>query len=272
MFQSQKKKLTGLPNPVVLVTDEALLNALRAAFEGLSLPPVAFDFILADDVAPEFSEHNGLTVFFGNIPDEAILFDIAVSGRPTDDTLPTIGYQRHLTDPDAHQSLYKLCPLSLGGLRDTPELIEPLTRDASAVMVSSDCIRRSDSGIGSVTGMTVEEACQVTRSLGESQLLTYVFFEVPRDSYPPEWIHCCAAQLWYLGEGIRVGQGRNEKDFADMQQILVPLPHTNVQLVRSVDTGRLWWATAEGYVAIHESEYASIKEGHLPARLDRWLY
>ncbi len=273
MSQSEKKIPDSAKKVRVLVTDEVLCDVLRAAIEGLSQVGVNVDISLVNElnsISPEESNH--LTVAFSEFFGPDYVHDMIVAASPRRAELPTLGYQRHLIPGDLLAALYHLCPLSLGGLRDQSELIEPVTRQVESVLWSCDAIRRSDTGVGPVTGMTIEEACQVARSLGESRYLRQVCFEVPQSEYTPQWVDCCAVLLWYLTEGYNLRLQSTEQDFSDMQEIIVTFSDMDVALVRSEKSGKLWVKNDDDYIPIHDTEYIQITEGKLPLRVERLLY
>ncbi len=120
-----------------------------------------------------------------------------------------LGYQAHFTAPEAVHLFEDrhFEHLRLGKVRAAMETCEPVLRDADAVSVHLAALRYAEAAAqesASPSGLTTEEACQLTRYAGMSDKLTSIGFygylhHRDRDQQSAQTV---AQLIWYFLDGF----------------------------------------------------------------------
>jgi formiminoglutamase len=161
-----------------------------------------------------------------------------------------LGHQQYLIHAGFAETLEEkgFDVVRLGTLRSDIALAEPFLRDAHMVSFDISVVRQSDAPgtrFASPNGLMAEEACQLSRYAGLSELVScFGIFEV-NDAYDNhcQTAHLAAQAIWYFIEGYsqrkKEKPAQNQTDFKvfivnhqDMEHALV--------FYKSLITGR-WW-------------------------------
>ena len=165
--------------------------------------------------------------------------------------LSVVGYQAHFSDPSVisifETKSFEL--VRLGKTRAALEDVEPIIRDADLVSFNLAALKLSDAPAqldGSPSGLTAEEACQLSRYAGMSDKLTsfgiYGFRRsLDRDALTAQVV---AQMIWYFIDGFsnRKFDFPTTKSFADLTEYIVDIKSFDYRLTfwRSNKSGR-WW-------------------------------
>jgi arginase family enzyme len=174
----------------------------------------------------------------------------AVVNSPNLFRYTAMGHQQYLVNNDYVEILEKkgFDVLRLGLLHANMPMAEPFLRDAHLVSFDITAIRQSDAPgtrFPSPNGLLAEEACQLSRYAGLSDLVTcFGIFEV-NDKYDNNFqtVHLAAQAIWYFIEGYT--QRKKEKpaqNHADFKVFMVnhrDMEHA-LTFYKSQHTGR-WW-------------------------------
>jgi formiminoglutamase len=156
--------------------------------------------------------------------------------------------QAHLMPPQVTKFLEKKAfdTIRLGALRNDLASAEPALRDMDLVAVHLRALRSINQDayhLGTASGLTVEELCQLGRYAGMSEKVSSFSIAGIPDSGNDAYLIDAAAQLiWYVLEGVAQRHGDFPVSVHDMTEYIVGLQKLKYQLTfwRSNKTGR-WW-------------------------------
>jgi len=161
-----------------------------------------------------------------------------------------MGQQQYLVNAGHVESLEKkgFDVIRLGSLRSNPLMAEPFLRDAHLVSFDIAAVKQSDAPgtrFPSPNGLMAEEACQLSRFAGLSDLVScFGIYEVNGEyDRNDQTAHLAAQAIWYFIEGY--SQRKKEKpaqNHADFKVFIVnhqDMEHA-LTFYKSLVTGR-WW-------------------------------
>lgn len=210
-------------------------------------------------------------------------WNIPVINSPRIFRYTSLGHQQYLVDPSYPDALEDkgFDVVRLGMLRSNLMLAEPFIRDANLVTMDIGAIRQSEAPgtkYPSPNGLLAEEACQLARYAGMSDLVScFGIFEVNSlyDSHD-QTSQLVAQAVWYFAEGYT--QRKKEKpsqNSADFKVFLVN--HSDMEhaltFYKSLITGRWWMEIPEMktgsrlLVACTQEEYQQACNHEIP---DMW--
>lgn len=162
----------------------------------------------------------------------------------------SMGHQQYLVNSLHVESLEKkgFDIIRLGPLRSDPLMAEPFLRDAHLVSFDIAAVKQSDAPgtrFSSPNGLMAEEACQISRFAGLSDLVScFGIYEVNgKFDTNDQTSHLAAQAIWYFIEGF--SQRKKEKpaqNHADFKVFMVnhrDMEHA-LTFYKSLVTGR-WW-------------------------------
>lgn len=156
-------------------------------------------------------------------------------------------YQTHLTDFGKMNEKDLKNSMRLGEYRNNFRNIEPLLRDTNLCFFNMDSIRYSEiPGIPntSPSGLTSEEACQLTKYLGlntKNNLLCFTGYQ-PKFDFHNQGSMMVSQMIWYYMEGLNQKIIEETSNPAHVQTYMVDLNDYNIHLkfIQSKKSGR-WW-------------------------------
>lgn len=174
-----------------------------------------------------------------------------------------IAYQRHFGDHANPKSI------SLGELNEKIYHVDPLLRSVDGIFFYLDAIRRDESHVSDsfVSGIKIEQACQISRFAGMSLTNKMIYFNLGSNKIDKDNSEVVSLLLWYYLEGA---SNRNIEtiDHKNNHTYMVnnPLFEQPVKFVRTNITGRWWYQHPENkyFVPCTEEDYISISEGKIP--------
>jgi formiminoglutamase len=162
----------------------------------------------------------------------------------------SLGHQQYLVNPAYIERLEKkgFDVVRLGALRNNPMMAEPYMRDAHLVSFDIAAVKQSEAPgtrFPSPNGLLAEEACQLSRFAGLSDLVScFGIFEINgKYDHNEQTSHLAAQAIWYFIEGF--AQRKKEKptqNHPDFKVFMVnhrDMEHT-LTFYKSLVTGR-WW-------------------------------
>lgn len=161
-----------------------------------------------------------------------------------------IGYQSYLVDP-AMLSLFQKLYFDahrIGFLKQFPEEVEPLLREADLLAIHLNAIRLADAPgqrNGSPSGFTGEEMCRITRYAGLNNELRSlsIFGFLPHFDSGDQTAHLMAQMIWYFAEGftLRVDEHPHRVPH-EFQHYRIDLEQEDMHAIfyKSKRTGK-WW-------------------------------
>lgn len=170
----------------------------------------------------------------------------------------------------------------LNKIRTNPDISEIVLRTSDIAVFNMNAIRRADQ-CGNIkantTGLTIEEACQIAKFIGASDLIDNIFFagiNVNDDLHEMMSINV-ANLIWYINEGATM---RNlDRDISNTENLVFsvvaePLEQ-ELQFVKSTDSGR-WWVkvpTEEGHMhmACSKRDYEKACNNEISDRISKAL-
>ncbi len=161
-----------------------------------------------------------------------------------------LGQQQYLTNPVHTEILEKkgFDVVRLGSLRSNLLMSEPFLRDAHVVSFDIAAIKQSEAPgtrFSSPNGLLAEEACQLSRYSGLSDLVScFGIFEVNNEfDRNHQTAHLAAQAIWYFVEGYSLRKKekpiQNHSDFKVFMVNHQDMEHALV-FYKSLVTGR-WW-------------------------------
>lgn len=182
-----------------------------------------------------------------------------------------IGYQRHLLARDDYYNIDSLDHLSLGSIKKEIAIVEPLLRECSKIQIHIDCIKRADSQSvdSEVCGLSLEEACQLSRYAGISSELDFLHFPDINKDQNSQVFECLALMSWYYTEGFMHKNFESATDYDNTCYIIenesIASP---IKFYNNVDSGR-WWVQMEEnkIVPCLFQDYLDCKKGNVPDKL-----
>lgn len=177
-------------------------------------------------------------------------WNIPVVNSPRIFRYTSIGHQQYLVDQELVERLEEkgFDVMRLGPLRSNLMVSEPFIRDANLVSFDIGAVKQSEAPgtkYPSPNGLLSEEACQISRYAGLSDLVScFGIFEVnSRYDINDQTAHLAAQAIWYFAEGF--SQRKKEKPSqsnADFKVFMVN--HSDMEhaltFYKSLVTGR-WW-------------------------------
>jgi formiminoglutamase len=162
----------------------------------------------------------------------------------------SLGHQQYLASAGHVESLEEkgFDVIRLGTLRSNPLMAEPFLRDAHLVSFDIAAVKQSDAPgtrFPSPNGLMAEEACQLSRFAGLSDLVScFGIYEINGEyDHHNQTSHLAAQAIWYFIEGF--SQRKKEKptqSHADFKVFMVN--HNDMEhaltFYKSLVTGR-WW-------------------------------
>ncbi|MDG2448933.1 MAG: hypothetical protein P8M34_04830 [Saprospiraceae bacterium] len=145
----------------------------------------------------------------------------------------------------------------LKDIKTSPDISEIVLRTSDIAVFNMNAIRRGDQNgylRSNTTGLTIEEACQIAKFIGASDLIENVFFlGINLNNDPNDMMACNVANLlWYVSEGVKLrNMDQNISDPENLVFSVVSEPYDKeLQFVKSAESGR-WWVkvpTEEGHM------------------------
>jgi arginase family enzyme len=192
----------------------------------------------------------------------------------------SLGHQQYLVNAGHIESLEKkgFDVIRLGSLRSNPLMAEPFLRDAHLVSFDIAAVKQSDAPgtrFPSPNGLMAEEACQLSRFAGLSDLVScFGIYEINGEyDKNDQTAHLAAQAIWYFIEGY--SQRKKEKpaqNHADFKVFMVnhrDMEHT-LTFYKSLVTGR-WWMEipdiktgGQVFVACSQEEYQQACNHDIP--------
>lgn len=209
-------------------------QAFRAKKNSVNLAIIDDKIHFSPSPKPEYQ-------FFQSILEDNHLFNMSL-----------IGFQAHYTDPSVISLLEKrhFELVRLGKLRSDIEDIEPVIRDADLVSFNLSALKMSEAPaqkLGSPSGLTTEEACQIVRYAGMSDKLTsFGIYGYIRnlDNLDLPTAQIIAQLVWYFTDGFfhRKQDFPIQKAFNQLTQYIVDVKAFDERLTfwLSNKSGR-WW-------------------------------
>jgi|GEM_PF-2875806 len=191
----------------------------------------------------------------------------------------TIGHQRHLKTEipqltnDDYYNISK--GMSLGSLRRSTQMAEPIIRDASHCQVFTRAIRKSvvlDEINALPTGLYPEEACQLMRYVGEASNLETLHIIHESSGEKTDQAAVIALMVWYAIEGYSFRSKQLPKTHPELfDNYLVENPNSDLNLsFYKHKTSERWWAQVTGnekYIPCSYEEYNASIKGDLSTNL-----
>jgi arginase family enzyme len=195
----------------------------------------------------------------------------------------SMGHQQYLVNAAHVESLEKkgFDVVRLGSLRSNLIMAEPFLRDANLVSFDIGAVKQSEAPgtrFPSPNGLLAEEACQLARYAGMSDLVScFGIYEVNgRYDHNDQTAHLAAQAIWYFIEGY--GQRKKEKpsqSHSDFKVFMVNHRDMEYALTfyKSLITGRWWMEIPEMksggqiLVACSQEEYQQACNHDIP---DMW--
>ncbi|MBP7272921.1 MAG: hypothetical protein KA974_03725 [Saprospiraceae bacterium] len=175
-----------------------------------------------------------------------------------------LGYQTHLTDNYIIKYLLdkNFDCIRLGKLRDNLEEAEPIIRDAHIVSAELHAVRAADIAYanGSIlSGMFVEEICQLMRYAGMSEKLWMLglWGLAPDDN--EHAANCVAQMVWYFLDGVANRKGDYPFGKGSLIEYIVALKDSEEQLLfwKSIKTMR-WWVQIPVSSVRRKAQYSQL--------------
>lgn len=199
-----------------------------------------------------------------------------------DYAIENIGFQRH--NIPRHQWLMvndtDTPGLSLGALRASQKVLEPILRETNFLHFDLAAIRRSEmSGKKGAlpTGLYAEEACQIMRYAGEGLRIKLVTIDTSGlDQKSDNEAMLVATMLWYLHEGVELRSQDHPAYSSDFKEYIVELNEVDHSLTfaQSNKSGK-WWLKIDNednrYVSCAYDEYLQSIQNEMPDRLLKML-
>jgi formiminoglutamase len=199
--------------------------------------------------------------------------------------LSSIGFQAHLTHQDilSYFDLKQYDAIRLGQLRAQPEEIEPIIRDADAMLFSLSALRQSDAPAqvpASLSGLSIEEGCRLTRYAGMSDRLSSLSifgYDLANDTNHLSE-QAMAQLVWYFWDGFLSRKNDFPASTDGLVEYIVDYKLHNYTLTfwRSAKSGR-WWMqipintknmqTQHQLISCSYKDYQAACNGELPERL-----
>ena len=159
-------------------------------------------------------------------------------------------------------------------LRSNIKWVEPILRDARYLHFDIDSLRQNESLCtrSLPSGMTTEEACQLFRFAGESQLLKCITINLEGCDQGIERSSMIIAEcLWYFFEGQSLRTDDHPTTSDNFSKYLVELNDINSSLTfYRHKSSHKWWMHSPSqntFVACSEEEYNSTIKEEIPLRL-----
>lgn len=177
-------------------------------------------------------------------------WNIPVINSPRIFRYTSIGHQQYLVDPSLVDKLEEkgFDVMRLGPLRSNLMIAEPFIRDANIISFDIGAVRQAEAPgnrFPSPNGLLSEEACQLSRFAGLSELVScFGIFEV-NSSYDnhDQTAQLAAQAIWYFAEGFsqrkREKPSQNNADFKVFMVNHSDMEHA-LTFYKSLVTGR-WW-------------------------------
>jgi len=193
-----------------------------------------------------------------------------------------LSYQRHLLPLHEVEDLISsdFPGLSLGGLRTSQKILEPILRESNYLHFDLAAIRKSDiSGIDLAipTGLYAEEACQIMRYAGESPILNLVTIDIHdlNDTHSNEAM-LVAEMIWYLCEGINIKSMDHPTNGGDFKKYIIEMNEVDhsLEFYQSQISGKWWFKTGNQkakFISCAYEEYEETLNKELPERLLKLL-
>ena len=289
---------------------EPFSSELNRVFESFEVPevllgppifrPYGFDNEFAER-ARKWSEEGDLMVLVGDLGtnksefiDELVYRPMVVlssdgrSGCPFIDKhknrgkVSYLGLQRHLMNGET-SVYFDRNSMSLGQLRGSISESEPAIRDSEGCVLSLSSLRSSDfpakSG-GGVSGLFIEEACQLTRYFGisdQSKVLWINGFD-ENTSQMSHSADVIAQLVWYFLDGISARKKDYPIDRSQLVEYAISGIHNldSVVFYKSKLSGRWWFSLSEAYdpLSLHACSFRDYKmlcDGEISDRILRFL-
>jgi arginase family enzyme len=183
-------------------------------------------------------------------PLHAASWNIPIINSPRLFRYTSLGHQQYLVNPAYVESLEKkgFDVVRLGTLRNNPVMAEPFMRDAHLVSFDIAAVKQSEAPgtrFPSPNGLLAEEACQLSRFAGLSDLVScFGIFEINgKYDHNDQTSHLAAQAIWYFIEGFtqrkKETPAQNHTDFKVFMVNHQDMEHA-LTFYKSQVTGR-WW-------------------------------
>ena len=192
--------------------------------------------------------------------------------------ISNIGFQRHCIPKFRfHEVMESNTPgLSLGSLRSSQNILEPILRESNYVHFDLASLRKSDCPAfekSLPTGLYAEEACQIMRYAGEGLRLKLVTIDTDGlDDTSFSETSLVAELIWYLHEGVDKLAKDHPSYSKDFKEYIIELNEIDHSLIfaQSLKSGKWWLKTdndSNTYISCAYEEYQQTIENEIPERL-----
>ena len=189
-------------------------------------------------------------ICYGKVLERSYLNNIIELGGNDIQALSILGYQRHLSGPQALAQGFpgSIHTLRLGQLRQNKSFSEPLIRAVDSISFSLNAMKKADAPLKSghnPSGLNSEEACQICRYCGlNEKLRSFGIFDLHLD----DELDCnqtailVSQLLWYFLDGVSNRLGEFPMTPEHLTQYLVSSAEFEQPLnfYKSKLSGR-WW-------------------------------
>ncbi|MEM9821519.1 MAG: arginase family protein, partial [Bacteroidota bacterium] len=160
-----------------------------------------------------------------------------------------LAFQIHYTSPKVVDFLHKRLfdPIRLGSVKHQIEKMEPIIRDADLFCFNISALKAAEAPAQqqpSPSGLTSEEACQLSRYAGLSDKLTSAGFFglVPEKDQDGRSAQVFAQLIWYLIDGFAHRKNDYPVSSEGLVEYVVEFKHSNheIRFWKSKKSGR-WW-------------------------------
>ena len=172
-------------------------------------------------------------------------------------------FQRHFNENTNPRSL------SLGEIRTNIQHVDPLLRAADGIFYYLDAIQKRESSIKEsfVSGLNIDEACQIARFAGMSLTNKLIYFNIGEDHLTESSAEILSLLIWYYLEGS-INKNIERIDHVNNYTFMVNNPYFDlpIKFVKTNITGRWWYQHPEDkyYVPCTEEDYIAASEGSIP--------